>query len=120
MNDALNAVLRTVIGPLITQDSGELFVAQLSAAEVHLHLRGRFSGCAGNQLVIQHVIEPALRRAAPDARISISSGELIPEGAQQWLPALGLPALGLPPLGSPAGTASSNGSSASGDSAERN
>jgi Fe-S cluster biogenesis protein NfuA len=86
MSDALQAVLRTVIGPLITQDAGELFVARLSQTEVHLHLRGRFSGCAGNQLVIQHVIEPALRRAAPSAQISISSGELIPEGAERWTP----------------------------------
>jgi Fe-S cluster biogenesis protein NfuA len=86
MSDALHAVLRNVIGPLVTQDAGELFVAQLSSTSVHLHLRGRFSGCAGNQLVIQHVIEPALRRAAPEAQISVSSGEIIPAGAERWSP----------------------------------
>jgi Fe-S cluster biogenesis protein NfuA len=84
MSDSLSEVLSQVVGPLIAEDSGELFVAKLDAKEIHLHLRGSFSGCPGNQLVIQHLVEPALRRAAPNAVITVSSGELIPEGAVQW------------------------------------
>jgi Fe-S cluster biogenesis protein NfuA len=86
MGSRLEQALREVVGPLVVADRGELYVAHLDAKQVHLHLRGEFSGCPGNSLVIQKVIEPALRQAAPDAQIWVSSGELLPEGAQRWTP----------------------------------
>ncbi len=84
MGSALSDVLRKVIAPLVQQDQGELFVGRLDAETVELHLRGRYSGCPGNALAIQRVIEPALRAAAPRADIRISSGELLPDGVAQW------------------------------------
>ncbi len=86
MGSALSDVLQRVIAPLVLQDQGELFVGRLDAEAVQLHLRGRFSGCPGNALAIQRVIEPALRAAAPGAEIRISSGELLPDGVEPWEP----------------------------------
>jgi Fe-S cluster biogenesis protein NfuA len=68
----------------VEADDGELYVSQLSEHEVRLHLRGRFSGCPGNALAIQQVIEPALRSVAPGVQVMVSSGELLPEGAVRW------------------------------------
>jgi Fe-S cluster biogenesis protein NfuA len=81
---ALSEVLSTLIAPLIVADQGELFVGQVDSKLIRLHLRGRFSGCPGNTLAIQRVIEPALRKAAPSAVIEISAGELVPEGTVLW------------------------------------
>jgi len=86
MSSALFQVLGTVVGPLVVADEGELFVCRVDEEVVHLHLRGRFSGCPGNALAIQQVIEPALRSAAPDARIRVTTGEVLPPGATAWRP----------------------------------
>lgn len=81
---ALVSVMDTVVEPLVRADGGELFVAELSSARVVLHLRGRFSGCPGNTLAIRRVIEPVLLVAAPRAVVSVTTGELVPEGAVSW------------------------------------
>jgi Fe-S cluster biogenesis protein NfuA len=86
MLELLQEALHEVVGPLIDADEGELYVARLDAEEVHLHLRGQFSGCPGNSLVVQELIEPALRRASPGTRIVVSAGELLPAGAKLWHP----------------------------------
>ncbi len=80
----LPSLLRSLLGPLVEADDGELYVSQLDEHEVRLHLRGRFSGCPGNALAIQQVIEPAVRGVAPSARVIVSSGETLPDGAERW------------------------------------
>jgi Fe-S cluster biogenesis protein NfuA len=82
--EALKRVLGAVVEPLIRADRGELFVVQLSADVVALHLRGKFSGCPGNTLAIRRVIEPALFAVAPLARVTITTGENLPERAVAW------------------------------------
>lgn len=77
----VDQVLKELIAPLIEQDGGELFVVRQDDTELRLHLRGRFSGCPGNTLVIRRVIEPAVLAVAPGLRISVSSGVLVPERA---------------------------------------
>jgi Fe-S cluster biogenesis protein NfuA len=81
---ALLSVMDTVVDPLVRADGGELFVCELSPAKVVLHLRGRFSGCPGNTLAIRRVIEPALLVAAPRVTVSVTTGELVPDGAVSW------------------------------------
>lgn len=65
-------------------DGGELFICRLDEEQVHLHLRGRFSGCPGNALAIRQVIEPVLKSAAPRAQLQVTAGEVIPVGATRW------------------------------------
>lgn len=81
---ALEQALADVIEPLVRADRGELYVVQLSPQAVSLHLRGQFSGCPGNALVIRQVIEPVVNAAAPDARVTVSAGETLPEQARSW------------------------------------
>jgi Fe-S cluster biogenesis protein NfuA len=82
--DALRRVIGAVVEPLIRADRGELFVVQLSADVVALHLRGKFSGCPGNTLAIRRVIEPAVLAVAPLARVSVTTGENLPDRAVPW------------------------------------
>jgi Fe-S cluster biogenesis protein NfuA len=84
MPTTLTELLDDILGPLVQADQGELYIVDLEPHRVALHLRGRFSGCPGNDLVIQHIIEPALKAVAPQCRVSITSGEIIPEGAELW------------------------------------
>ena len=84
MDGDLHSLLHSLLGPLVEADDGELYVSQLDEREVRLHLRGRFSGCPGNALAIQQVIEPIVHKVAPSARVTVSSGELLPRGAVRW------------------------------------
>lgn len=83
-NSSLRQVLDAVIGPLITADSGELFALITEPAGLHLHLRGRFSGCPGNTLVIRRVIEPVVRAAVPNVHLTVTAGDLIPDNVTPW------------------------------------
>lgn len=84
MELGLSDVMQRLVAPLVLADRGELYVVRLDREVIELHLRGRFSGCPGSPLAIREVLEPALRLAAPEAEIRISSGEVLPEGARLW------------------------------------
>lgn len=75
-------VVREVLAPLIRADGGTLHVVFLGDEGVSLHLSGRFSGCPGNTLTTRRVIEPAIQAVAPTARITVTSGALIPKDAE--------------------------------------
>lgn len=79
--DQLLKVLKEVIAPLIRADGGEVYVVAVEANHLSLHLAGRYAGCPGTPLVVRGIIEPALRAVAPTARLDVSSGIRIPEGA---------------------------------------
>ncbi|MCC6217672.1 MAG: NifU family protein [Polyangiaceae bacterium] len=83
----VQSVLAQVLAPLIAADGGELYLVAASADEVHVHLAGRFAGCPGNELVVRRVIEPALLAALPGGAVRVSSGALIPQGAERVAPA---------------------------------
>jgi Fe-S cluster biogenesis protein NfuA len=74
-------IVREIVGPLVRADAGKLYVVSVGEHSLALHLAGRFSGCPGNTLAKRRVIEPLLARF-PDLRIEISSGPLLPEGAE--------------------------------------
>jgi len=82
-------VLREVLGPMIWADQGELYLVMADERTVALHLRGRFSGCPGNTLVVRRIIEPLISRTLPNARVILSSGYLVPDGAALIAPAMG-------------------------------
>lgn len=82
-DEALLQVVRSVLAPLVRADGGELYLVAAGPNAVSLHLAGRFAGCPGNALAQRHVLEPALRAAAPEATIVVTSGAIIPPGAQK-------------------------------------
>lgn len=79
--DQLLKVLREVVAPLIRADGGEVYVVAVEANHLSLHLAGRYAGCPGAPLVVRGIIEPAVRAIAPTARLDVSCGIKIPEGA---------------------------------------
>jgi hypothetical protein len=45
--------------------------------------RGGYSGCPGNTLARRRVIEPLIGKRVPGAKVSVSSGPMIPRGAEK-------------------------------------
>ena len=75
-------VVREVVAPLIRADGGRLYVVHAADESLELHLAGRFAGCPGNTLATRRLIEPAILAVAPGAKVTISSGALIPKDAE--------------------------------------
>lgn len=81
--DALRAMLRDVLAPLLRSDGSELHLVELGPKVLRLHVDGRLSGSPGVPAVIELVIAPAV--AAVDERIKliVTSGHLVPKGAER-------------------------------------
>ncbi len=80
--DAILDVVERVLAPLVEADGGRLYLVSAGDEAVELHLAGRFAGCPGNALVSRHILEPAVRAIAPEARVVVTWGALIPTGAK--------------------------------------
>ena len=79
--DQLLTLCRDVIAPLVRADGGELHVVGIEPDQVTLHLSGTCSGCPGVTLTTRSVIEPAVHAPAPNAKVFVTTGVRIPEGA---------------------------------------
>jgi Fe-S cluster biogenesis protein NfuA len=79
--DQLLKICRDVIAPLIRADGGEVYVVAVEPDQLTLHLGGRCAGCPGFGLTTKSVIEPAVQALAPSARVLVTNGMKIPEGA---------------------------------------
>src|SRR5688500_18737116 len=83
------AILRLVredLVPLVRAGGGEIHLVSADDAGVTLHLSGRYSGCPGNTLARRRVLEPLISRAAPGVILTVTSGALIPPGAERLEP----------------------------------
>jgi Fe-S cluster biogenesis protein NfuA len=81
--DQLLKVCREVLAPLIETDAGEMYVVKVEADHLSLHLAGRYAGCPGTPVVIAKIIEPTIRAVAPSAKVVVTSGVRVPEGASR-------------------------------------
>jgi Fe-S cluster biogenesis protein NfuA len=79
--DQLLKVCREVIAPLVRADGGELYIVAVEPDQLTLHLAGACSGCPGATLTARAVIEPAVLAVAPSARVVVTNGMRVPEGA---------------------------------------
>jgi Fe-S cluster biogenesis protein NfuA len=79
--DQLLKVCKDVIAPLIRADGGELYLVAVEPDHLTLHLAGTCSGCPGAVLTARGVIEPAVHAVAPSARVIVTNGVKVPEGA---------------------------------------
>ena len=82
----LEQLASELLAPLVERDGGQLYLVDASDLELSIHLTGRFSGCAGNELVIQNVLQPAVQAGVPGAHLRVTSGPLIPPGARRLAP----------------------------------
>ena len=75
--------VREVLAPLVQADGGEVDLVSVDDAGVSLHLAGRFSGGPGNTLARRRVLEPLIASAVPGADLTVTTGPLVPKGAQR-------------------------------------
>jgi Fe-S cluster biogenesis protein NfuA len=80
--DQILEIVREIVGPLVRADGGQIYLVALGERSLALHLSGRFSGCPGNTLARRRVLEPLLNTRFPDLKIEITSGPLLPAGAE--------------------------------------
>jgi Fe-S cluster biogenesis protein NfuA len=81
--EQLLKVCDEVLAPLIRADGGELYVVAVQPDALTLHLAGTYAGCPGVAIATRYVIEPAILAAAPTARVVVTSGVHVPEGASR-------------------------------------
>lgn len=74
--------LREIIAPLVEADGGVLFVVPRPTG-LKLHLAGTCGGCPGVRTTVAEVIEPAVRAAGFRGELEITSGWIVPEGAER-------------------------------------
>jgi Fe-S cluster biogenesis protein NfuA len=81
--DEILRVVHDILAPLVRADGGDVYLVRAEDDAVELHLAGRFSGCPGNTLAKRRVIEPAILAVAPGAQVKVTSGAIVPEGAEK-------------------------------------
>lgn len=81
--DQLLRICREVIAPLVKADGGELYVVAVEPDSLALHLAGTCSGCPGKPYTTSNIIEPAIQAVAPSARVTVTNGAAVPEGASR-------------------------------------
>lgn len=80
--EALKTMLREVLGPLLAAEGAVLYLVSAKADAVHLHLGGTLSGSPAKDAVTEHIVEPAIKKLAPKAKVTVSSGYTLPDGAE--------------------------------------
>jgi Fe-S cluster biogenesis protein NfuA len=80
-SDAVVKMCREVLAPLIQADGGEMYLVSASSEDIHIHLAGTCAGCPGSALTSDKILAPALATVAPKAKLTISTGWRVPEGA---------------------------------------
>ncbi len=74
---------REVLAPLVEADGGEMFLVSASADDIHIHLGGTCAGCPGASLTGDKILAPALQTVAPKAKLRVTTGWRVPEGAHR-------------------------------------
>ena len=78
---ALMKMCRDVLAPLVAADGGTMYLVKASAEEAHFHLTGTCAGCPGASLTRDGMIAPAVRTVLPKARVVVTTGFRVPDGA---------------------------------------
>jgi Fe-S cluster biogenesis protein NfuA len=82
--EALRTMLRDVLGPLLASDGGELYLVSVEKKEIRMHLAGTLSGSPALEVVVRRIVEPAVKAVSPKAKLIVSSGFRIPQGAEKF------------------------------------
>src|ERR1700751_1158771 len=77
----IRSVCRDLLAPIVNADGGEVYLVSATTDAVHLHLSGTCAGCPGASLTRDKVLAPILTATAPKARLTVTTGWKIPEGA---------------------------------------
>jgi Fe-S cluster biogenesis protein NfuA len=85
-SDIVAKVCREVLAALIEADGGRMFLVSASAEDVHLHLAGTCAGCPGSAHTTSRILAPTLERVLPKAKLRVTTGWVIPNGALRLEP----------------------------------
>jgi Fe-S cluster biogenesis protein NfuA len=83
VREQIEQLFREVLAPLVKTDGGEMYLVRWDGAEVHIHLAGACAGCPGASMTGDGIILPAVRSLAPKARLVLTTGVRVPEGARR-------------------------------------
>jgi Fe-S cluster biogenesis protein NfuA len=72
-----------VLAPLVAADGGVMYLVKAAGDDVHIHLTGTCAGCPGASLTRDGVIAPAVRTVKPKARVVVTTGYRVPDGAKK-------------------------------------
>lgn len=81
MNEEVVRLCREVLAPLVRADGGEMHLVVGNTEEIQIHLSGTCAGCPGAALTRDRILAPVLVAALPKARLTVTTGVRIPEGA---------------------------------------
>lgn len=82
----IEKALSEFVVPLVEADGGEIYLVEVTAEDVHLHLSGTCAGCPGATMTRERLLEPTLRGVAPKATLKLTTGWRVPEGAKKLAP----------------------------------
>jgi len=80
--EAVRNVLAEILAPLFAVEGGRVYLVSADKKEIALHLAGSLSGSPATHMVTRRVVEPALEVVAPKAKVVITSGWSVPDGAE--------------------------------------
>jgi hypothetical protein len=80
--ESVKSMLREVLAPLLRADGNDLYLVDLGPKELRLHVAGKLSGSPGTPAAIEHVIVPAVEAVDSKLSVIVSSGYLVPKGAE--------------------------------------
>lgn len=81
--ESLLKLCRDVLAPLVHADGGVFYLVSSAPSAVHIHLAGTCAGCPGASITHKSVLEPAVRSVFPKATLKVTTGFLVPEGAEK-------------------------------------
>ena len=58
-----------------------MYLVRWDGDDVHVHLAGACAGCPGSSMTADSILLPAVRSLAPKARIVVTTGFRVPDGA---------------------------------------
>lgn len=81
--DQLLKTCNEILVPMIRADGGEVYLVAVEPDQLTLHLAGSYAGCPGVAVTTRMIIEPAIAAISPTARVIVTSGIRVPEGASK-------------------------------------
>jgi Fe-S cluster biogenesis protein NfuA len=83
VRDQVERMFREVLSPIVKADGGEMYLVRWDGADLYVHLAGACAGCPGSSMTADSILLPALRSLAPKARIVVTTGFRVPDGAKR-------------------------------------
>jgi Fe-S cluster biogenesis protein NfuA len=81
MHEDVVRICREVLAPLVRADGGEMHLVVGNSEEIQIHLSGTCAGCPGAALTRDRILAPILVAVMPKARLTVTTGVRVPEGA---------------------------------------